>query len=66
MNEAIKDIKPLPTRWYALCEGKGLRVCDSCRRNVVENPDAAKNPNQAFITPVTSGDRCGDWMQVLR
>ena len=44
MNEAIKDIKPLPTHWYALCQGKGLKVCESCRRNVIENADAAKNP----------------------
>lgn len=66
MNEALKDNKPMPTRWYALCEGKGMKNGASCRRNTEANPDAAKNPNQAFLTPATSGDRCADWMQALK
>lgn len=46
---------------YALCNGAGLRICDSCRRHVEHNPAAASAPHQPFVAP-TTGSRCAQWM----
>lgn len=46
---------------YAICEGAGLRICDSCRRLAADNPKANANPYQACIPP-TRSDRCPSWL----
>lgn len=46
---------------YALCEGGGLRICDSCRRNADFNPGAARNPHQPWVT-APRGPRCPHWL----
>lgn len=48
--------------WYALCHGAGLKICDSCRRHVHHNPQAAQAPHQAFVATPTSSSRCPRWM----
>jgi len=48
--------------WYSLCHGAGLKICDSCRRNVSHNPKAAQSPYQPFVATPTSSSRCPNWM----
>ncbi len=46
---------------YALCEGAGLQIFDSCRRLAEHNPKADANPYQARIPPTRSA-RCPSWV----
>lgn len=45
------------TRPYALCPGAGLDYCANCQRNADNQPEASKDPHQAWI-PETSNDHC--------
>lgn len=56
------------TRWYALCEGVGLRQCGSCLRNVENQPESVRaDPHQPHFRPAVYEDAgaCGDWMGKL-
>lgn len=48
--------------YYALCDGAEIRLCNTCRRHVDHNPEAAKDPHQPFTAPQTSGERCMVWL----
>lgn len=48
---------------FSLCDGAGLRICDSCVRQVDRHPAAAANPRQPRFAPTTSS-RCANWKAV--
>lgn len=47
--------------WYALCQGRDLPICNSCRRLVSYQ---AKPPgkHEVPLSPVTNGLNCVHWM----
>jgi hypothetical protein len=45
------------TKNFALCPGAGLDYCANCQRNADNQPEASKDPHQAWI-PETSNDHC--------
>lgn len=46
---------------FALCNGAGLRICDTCRRHADDHVDAASTPYQTWVTPTTN-HRCAHWL----
>lgn len=47
----------------ALCEGAGLRICNSCHRDAERHPAAAANPHHPRVGATTTS-RCPRWMAV--
>jgi hypothetical protein len=48
---------------FELCDGRGLRICDSCKRLATEHPAAAANPHQPRIPQgADTGPRCSRWL----
>lgn len=45
---------------FSLCDGAGLRICDSCHRHAERHPAAAANPLQPRFAPSRSS-RCANW-----
>jgi hypothetical protein len=56
----VTDPTPAPIRWYALCAGEGMRLCESCKRNADNAGQII--PHQQWLSPTTDGTRCADWM----
>lgn len=54
----------MTTLWHFLCGTPDtLRICNTCARNPLNQPDAAKDAHQHWSNPAISSDgRCGDWM----
>ena len=50
-------------RWYALCNGAGIRACALCKRHVSNNGTAQHEPQQGFVTPELSGDHCNRFIE---
>lgn len=46
---------------FSLCQGAGLRICESCRRLARDHPKAAGHPHQPWI-PATTSSRCPHWL----
>lgn len=46
-----------------LCEGLGLRACETCARNV-DNYTAEQRTNRRLIHPAASPPKCADWMPI--
>lgn len=42
------------------CHGEGLKICESCGRNVDNNPPPVQPP--PFKPDVREGGRCMDWV----
>lgn len=52
--------------YFALCRGMGFRACVGCRRWEDNQPKAAHEPHQQFIVPAVIGERCADFLGMLR
>jgi hypothetical protein len=48
-------------KWFSLCHGEGLRLCESCKRHVDRWPQDAMDPHQPFLAPAVRGERCSHW-----
>lgn len=53
------------TRTFGLCQGAGLDYCQSCQRYTENQPEASKDPRQAWI-PEAESSHCGYYMQTHR
>lgn len=49
------------TKPFALCHGCGLDYCANCQRYTENQPEASKDPKQAWIPEATS-DHCAYYM----
>ncbi len=47
--------------YYALCNGEELPACESCKRFVDNNPEAAKDSYQTWQKPMIVEHDCADW-----
>jgi hypothetical protein len=48
-------------RHLQLCDGLGMRSCDTCARNVDNNPGIVP---ESTIKPAADPPRCTDWMAI--
>lgn len=53
------------TKPFALCSGSGLDYCQSCQRLRENQPEASREPNQAWIMP-TDSNHCAYYLQTHR
>lgn len=49
-------------KWFALCEGEGLKLCETCKRLADKWPEDAKDRFQSRVAPVVDGERCAHWI----
>lgn len=48
--------------WFALCDGHGLRECDTCRRNAANQPLDAVGEHQAWMLAQVRNGSCDDYL----
>ena len=51
---------------FAICDGLGMRICGSCRRNIDVNGADPDHPHRNHINPLANVERgtCGDWTAI--
>lgn len=54
----------MPIKHFHLCQGAGLRLCDTCDRHVDRHPAEAADRFQPKTLPVTRGEQCATWRAI--
>lgn len=50
--------------WYALCKGRDLRACFSCRRLAEQHPEVQRRNQTSWLEPYVTNGQCVDWLAI--
>lgn len=49
---------------HEICEGLGMRSCETCARHVERFTEAVRNATTVRLRPMAVPPRCTDWLEM--